>query len=68
MGESQSNGIVERAVGLVVGQARTLKAALGASRWDQKPARRKETRLAGGICCVPDEQVRPRRRRKDAAA
>ena len=28
VGESQSNGIVERAVGLVVGQARTLKAAL----------------------------------------
>ena len=29
MGESQSNGIIERAVGLVAGQARTLKAALG---------------------------------------
>ena len=28
VGESQSNGIIERAVGLVVGQARTLKAAL----------------------------------------
>ena len=28
MGESQSNGIIERAVGLVAGQARTLKAAL----------------------------------------
>ena len=27
MGESQSNGIIERAVGLVAGQARTLKAA-----------------------------------------
>ena len=28
MGESQSNGIMERAVGLVASQARTLKAAL----------------------------------------
>ena len=28
VGESQSNGIIERAVGLVAGQARTLKAAL----------------------------------------
>ena len=28
MGESQSNGIIERAVGLVAGQAGTLKAAL----------------------------------------
>ena len=28
MRESQSNGIIERAVGLVAGQARTLKAAL----------------------------------------
>ena len=28
MGDSQSNGIIERAVGLVAGQARTLKAAL----------------------------------------
>ena len=37
VGESQSNGIIERAVGLVAGQARVP--------------------LAGGICCVPDEQV-----------
>ena len=28
VGESQSNGIIERGVGLVAGQARTLKAAL----------------------------------------
>ena len=28
VGESQSNGIIERAVGLVASQARTLKAAL----------------------------------------
>ena len=28
VGESQSNGIIERAVGFVAGQARTLKAAL----------------------------------------
>ena len=28
MGESQFNGVIERAVGLVTGQARTLKAAL----------------------------------------
>ena len=28
VGESQSNGVIERAVGLVAGQARTLKAAL----------------------------------------
>ena len=29
----------------------------GASQWDQNPARRKDTMLAGGICCIPDEQV-----------
>ena len=28
MGQSQSNGIIKRAVGLVASQARTLKAAL----------------------------------------
>ena len=32
-GESQSNGIIERAVGLVAGQARTLKAALESTAW-----------------------------------
>ena len=52
MGESQSNGIIERAVGLVAGQARTLKGALEQRIWDQSPARRKDTVLAGGVRCV----------------
>ena len=38
-GDSQSNGVIERAVGLVAGQARTLKAAL---------EHRMETRIAPG--------------------
>ena len=66
VGESQSDGIVERAVGLVAGQARTLKAALehriGAR------VRRKGIVLAGGVCGILDEQVRHRQRRKDTAA
>ena len=36
-GESQSNGIIESAVGLVAGQARTLKAALGHRIWTRIP-------------------------------
>ena len=67
VGESQYNGIIESAVGLVAGQARTLKAALE-HRMDQSPARREDPVLASGIRCVPDEQVRHRQRRKDTAA
>ena len=61
--ESQSNGIIERAVGLVAGQDRTLKAALEHRIGTRVPARHRHTVLAGGICCVPDEQVRHRQRR-----
>ena len=50
VGESQSTGIVERAVGLVAGQARSA----GTSHRGKSPARREDTVLAGGICCVPD--------------
>ena len=37
MGESQSNGVIERAVGLVAGQARTLKAALEHRKGNRVP-------------------------------
>ena len=37
VGESQSNGIIERAAGLVAGQARTLKAALERRRGTRVP-------------------------------
>ena len=67
VGESQSNGIIERAVGLVSGQARTLKAALKQSHRGQSPARRKDIVQAGGVRGIPDEQVRHRQRRKDTA-
>ena len=40
----------------------------GASHGDQSPARRKVIVLAGGMCGIPDEQVRHRQRRKDTAA
>ena len=53
--ESQSNGIIERAARLVAGQ--NTEGCAGASHLDQSPARRNDTLLAGGICCVPDEQV-----------
>ena len=68
VGGSQSDGIIERAVGLVAGQARTLKAALEHRIGTQSPARRKDIVLAGGTCVTLDEQVRPRQRRKDTAA
>ena len=42
VGESQSNGIIERPVGLVAGQARTLKAALERPHGGQSPARSKD--------------------------
>ena len=45
-----------------------VESCVGASHWNQSPARRKDTVLAGGICCVPDEQLQHRQRRKDAAA
>ena len=49
-GESQSNGIIERAAGLVAGQARTPRAALEPSHRNKSPARPKDTVLVGGIC------------------
>ena len=61
-------GIIERAVGLVAGQARTLKAAPEHRILSQSAARRKDIVLAGGVCGIPDEQVRHRQRRKDTAA
>ena len=63
VGESQSYGIIELAVELVAGQARTLKAAL-----EYRTGTSKDTVLAGGICCVLDEQVRHQQGRKDTAA
>ena len=57
VGESQSNGIIERAVRLGAGQARTSKAALEHRIGTRDPARCKDTMLAGGICCILDEQV-----------
>ena len=42
VGEGQSYGIIERAVGLVAGQARTLKAALEHRMGGQSPARSKD--------------------------
>ena len=50
-------------------QARTLMKAASEHRIGTRvPARRKDIVLAGGICCVLDEQVRHRQRQKDAAA
>ena len=40
----------------------------GAPHRGQSPARRKDIALAGGVCGIPDEQVRHRQRRKDNAA
>ena len=68
MGESQSNGIIERAVGLVAGQARTLKAALEHRIGVKVPLDARILCLAGAVLCVSDEQVRHRQRRKDTAA
>ena len=53
VGESQSNGIIERTVGLVAGQARTLWGALER----QRPGGCEDTVLVGGVCRVPDEHV-----------
>ena len=58
VGESQSNGVFERAVGLMAGQARTLKAALEHRICVRAP-------LDAGVRCVFDEQMRHRPRRKD---
>ena len=33
------------------------ESSAGTSKRGRSPARRKDTLLAGGICCVPDEQV-----------
>ena len=67
MGENQSNGIIERAVGLVAGQARTLKAALEHCIGTRVPP---DARISCWLVefAAPDEQVRRRQRRKDAVA
>ena len=57
VGESQSNGIIERAVGLVAGQTRTTKAALEHRIGTRVPPDARITMLAGGICCILNEQV-----------
>ena len=54
VGGSQSNGIIERAVGLVAGQARTLKGS---------ESRRKDIVLVGGVCGILDEQAGTERHR-----
>ena len=66
VGESQSNGIIERAVGLVAGQK--TEGCAGAPHRGQSPARRKDTVLVGGVCGILDEQVRRRQGRKDTTA
>ena len=68
VGESQSNGIIERAVGLVAGQARTLKAVLEHRIGTRVPPDAMTLCLAGGTRCVPDEQVRHWQRQKRADA
>ena len=57
-GESQSNGIIERAVGLVAGQ--DTEGCTAASHTGQSPARRKDIVLVGGVCGILEEQVRHR--------
>ena len=57
VGESQSNGIIECTVGLVAGQARTLKGALDHRIGVTVPVGCEDTVLVGGVCHVPDEQV-----------
>ena len=66
VGESQSNGIIERAVGLVAGQATEGRTA--APHGSQSLARRKDIVLVGGFCGILDEQARHRQGRKDTAA
>ena len=62
MGESQSAGVIERCK-----SSQNIESCVGASHGNESPARRKDKMLAGGICCLPDEPVRCRRRREDAA-
>ena len=66
VGESQSNGIIERGARCQPGQ--DIEGCTGAWHWGQSPARRKDVVLFGGVCGVLDEQVRHRQGRKDTAA
>ena len=68
VGESQSNGIIERAVGLVAGQARTLKAALEHRIGARVPPDARILCWLVEFFGVLDEQVRHRQGRKDTAA
>ena len=68
VGESQSNGIIERAVGPRCWSGQDTEGCTGASHCGQSPARRKGIVLVGGVCGVFDEQVRHRQGRKDTAA
>ena len=68
VGESQSNGIIERAVGLVAGQARTLKAALEHRIGARVPPDARILCWLVEFFGVLDEQVRHRQGFKDTAA
>ena len=66
VGEGQSNGIIERTVGLVAGQARTPNAAMEHRIGVKVPF---DARLLCWLVefrCVSDERARHRQRRKDA--
>ena len=67
VGGSLSKGFIERAVVLVAGQARTLRAALE-HRIGASVLLIEGILLVGGVCGVLDEQVRHRQGRKDTAA
>ena len=55
-------------MGLFAGQARTLKVALEHRIGARVPPDARDIVLAGGVCGIPDEQVRHRQGRKDTAA
>ena len=60
---------VQRACSGTRGQpGQNTEGCAAASYWRRSPTQRTDTVLACGICCVLDEQVRHRQRRKDAAA
>ena len=52
VGESQSNGIIERAVEPCCRSGQDTEGCIGASHWGQRPARRKDIVLAGGVCGI----------------
>ena len=67
VGESQSNGIIERAAGARCRPGQDIEGCTGSPHRRQSPARRKDIVLVGGDCGVLDEHVRHRQGRKDTA-